>query len=351
MTNAPVYSRLAIPHRLLVSAAAIAVLAVPAFAQETTAPPAIALPGVNAPSPAVGSAVGNSAPAPVASPAIEAAPTPRTQPYSSESPAAASTSRSPSTANTAAAAKRSRVRTQAPATDRAATAAPAAAPLPPSVPDGTGAGAALAPPINATLQPALAPAPRADSTPAVADDSLTETGALAALIAALGFGGAGLVFAGRRRRSRPDRSGERTAGPVPAIPTPDPKVAEHVPAMRSARPDASRDRTPFPAQSFAAAVKPGPSVQPAAPSPERFAMPAGPVPTGAEREALIERMVAAPPDASNPFKSRRYRRRRARINLRHRERLLREAAAQPFDWRTYEQSEPGVPVPPQPVKA
>lgn len=54
----------------------------------------------------------------------------------------------------------------------------------------------------------------------------------------------------------------------------------------------------------------------------------GPVPTGAEREALLARMVAAAPDAANPFTSHKARRRRARIILQAREHRQAEAGGQ-----------------------
>ncbi|MCW1402059.1 hypothetical protein OKA06_06870 [Novosphingobium sp. MW5] len=65
-------------------------------------------------------------------------------------------------------------------------------------------------------------------------------------------------------------------------------------------------------------------------------MPSGPIPTGGERQALIERMVAAAPDASNPFRSRKTRRKRARILLAAAEHRQRTAATEPFDFRKYE---------------
>ncbi|HEX7752755.1 MAG TPA: hypothetical protein VF440_10170, partial [Novosphingobium sp.] len=67
-----------------------------------------------------------------------------------------------------------------------------------------------------------------------------------------------------------------------------------------------------------------------------FAMPAGPVPTGAAREALLDRMVAAEPDAANPFTTPKARRRRARLLLQQREAALSRDARTPFDWRTYD---------------
>jgi len=77
------------------------------------------------------------------------------------------------------------------------------------------------------------------------------------------------------------------------------------------------------------------STLPAMASASAFAMPEGPVPTGAARQRLLDAMVAAPPDEANPFRSLPARRKRARIILQAREHRLREQATQPFDWRTY----------------
>ncbi len=67
------------------------------------------------------------------------------------------------------------------------------------------------------------------------------------------------------------------------------------------------------------------------------------IPSASEdRQAVLERMVAAPPDKENPFTSRKARRRRARILLQHRERQ--QAQESGFDWRTYSSREkPAVP--------
>ncbi|MEO7739165.1 MAG: hypothetical protein ABIS10_07700 [Novosphingobium sp.] len=64
-------------------------------------------------------------------------------------------------------------------------------------------------------------------------------------------------------------------------------------------------------------------------------LPSGPVPTGKERERLIARMAAAPPNADNPFTSTRSRRKRARILLAAHESRQREAELEPFDFRKF----------------
>lgn len=64
----------------------------------------------------------------------------------------------------------------------------------------------------------------------------------------------------------------------------------------------------------------------------------GPVPTGEAREALLDRMVAAPPNEENPFTSAKGRRKRARIILQSLDRRTDVASSEPFDWRTYRSS-------------
>jgi hypothetical protein len=71
---------------------------------------------------------------------------------------------------------------------------------------------------------------------------------------------------------------------------------------------------------------------------EPFTIPAGPVPRGEARDELLRRMVAAPPDAENPFRSRKARLRRARLILQSLEQKQKDAASEPFDWRTYKPS-------------
>ena len=73
-------------------------------------------------------------------------------------------------------------------------------------------------------------------------------------------------------------------------------------------------------------------------TPRHAAYPDGPIPAGAAREALLERMVAADPDAENPFTSHKARLHRARLILAGREQALKDKATEPFDWRSYRPS-------------
>ncbi len=168
------------------------------------------------------------------------------------------------------------------------------------------APAPIAPTVNAPLRAAAAP---------VADDGLSGSEAAAlGLVGLAAMAGAGLFAAGRRRRRLVDEG----AG-----------YEEFEQVEPSLAPvDRSREREATVSAPWAVAAN-------GAPSPERFVMPAGPVPIGAERDALLARMVAAPPDEANPFRSTKGRRRRARMILAARERELAQDARKPFDWRTY----------------
>lgn len=177
----------------------------------------------------------------------------------------------------------------------AAIAVPAAT-TPPPVP----APAAVLPAATVPAAPVAAPLPEPAPLPATAtqptEDGLTGVEAgLLGLLAVVGLGGAALIAARSRRRRPVEGEPLEVAPMIAAVPEP-----ERVPA-----------------------------------SPERFAMPAGPVPTGSERDELLKRMVAAPPDEANPFISRKRRVHRARILLAERERELRDRSTEPFDWRTY----------------
>ena len=89
---------------------------------------------------------------------------------------------------------------------------------------------------------------------------------------------------------------------------------------------------------------PAASVQPMVAAPasqarawqEPVAIPAGPVASRDEREALLRRMVAAQPDASNPFTSHKARRKRARMLLASHDLRRQQSSVQPFDFRTYQ---------------
>lgn len=178
--------------------------------------------------------------------------------------------------------------------------------------------------------------------------------ALAGLLGVVGLGAAGFLATRSRRRRRDDdverprlepvsrriepREFEDDIVPVTGIPS-SLKAPRTMPAMQEA------DIQPAPA--VASTTEPpvrqtGPAVAydfSRAPKPAtgaRGAIPDGPVPTGEARLALLDRMVAAKPDADNPFTSAKARRKRSRMMLQHRERMLRENATEPFDYRTYQ---------------
>jgi hypothetical protein len=93
-----------------------------------------------------------------------------------------------------------------------------------------------------------------------------------------------------------------------------------------------------PAQAPVQAAKPQPANLAVEEAPAASVLPAGPVPTGAAREALLKRMVEAEPDAANPFVTAKARRRRASLILQARKEALRQQATEAFDWRTYRPS-------------
>lgn len=89
----------------------------------------------------------------------------------------------------------------------------------------------------------------------------------------------------------------------------------------------------------AAPVMAAPVMETPAPVPTTASvLPAGPVPTGEARAALLEKMVAAPPDDANPFTTAKARMRRARMILNTRNQAIRDSATETFDWRTYKPS-------------
>jgi hypothetical protein len=180
---------------------------------------------------------------------------------------------------------------------------------------------------------------------------------LTGLILLLGAAGAALLLAGRSRRRRRVEEDYLDHAPAPEpMPTVMPEPMPE-PIMAANEPTGGLvPEAPLPAFATAEdvvgeseAIEPTPhpsdvqrigseELAPAAKA-EPFIMPAGPVPqTRAERDALLERMVAAPPDEANPFTSRKGRMRRARMILRSREIDQQQQATQPFDWRTYEPS-------------
>jgi hypothetical protein len=289
------------PLALAAIFAASAIPFTPALAQEvqTDSPTAVAAPAPDPDPPAAAAAI---AAEPVIAPARQA--------LAPDAPAA----------QTAATVAKRRLAGPVPAAVREAraklapvAAAPAAKPVT-TLPATT---ASPAPPVvfapeTTFAEPAPLPAPPADDSPFVplALGSVVLGGVLL-------FGAAaGSALIGRRRRKEPaddealdDGPNTRAAKPEPA-PMP---VAETV----------------IPAPLFAATASDAHEWQ------ERVILPAGPLPTGAAREALLARMVAAPPDKDNPFRSAIRRRKRARIVLGAHEARLREAATEPFDFRTF----------------
>ncbi len=61
-----------------------------------------------------------------------------------------------------------------------------------------------------------------------------------------------------------------------------------------------------------------------------------------QRRAVIDAMVAAKPDAANPFRSAKARRRRARLIIQGREQPVQDTAQQPLDFRQYRPAQPVV---------
>ena len=148
--------------------------------------------------------------------------------------------------------------------------------------------------------------------------------ALAALVGILGLGGVAGFLAMRSRRRRRQPGEMASVAPVSAL------ADKRLTAPEASLPEAD-DRQPV--AGFAMASPAGAPIAGA-----KFELPQGPVPTGEARQALLDRMVVAPPDKANPFTSRKARRKRARIILQHREHVLRRQATEPFDWRTYKPS-------------
>ena len=128
----------------------------------------------------------------------------------------------------------------------------------------------------------------------------------------------------------------RPASPAPvAPPTPAPAAAR-MPAMDTPKP------SPFQAEAESAesagAWPLGAPVLTQAKPAAAAAIPSGPVLTGPERQAVLDRMADAEPDDANPFRTRKARLRRARRMLQAQEYALRQKAVEPFDWRRYEPS-------------
>lgn len=296
------------PRALDATVAVLALAPLPALAQDASAP-------VDAAPPAA------AAPAVVSEPVVQAAPAaPIVLP---DEPAAATTAAT--TATTAASTPSSRAvssaapRAASPAP--VAVAAPAASspaqmiPPPGAGPDAAPLASAPAPAPEAVAPVAAEAAPQPDANRGL--EALALGGALAAL-------GAGAIFAMTRRRRRVGAVDDRAIEPTtraPFVPRETAPVVE-TPAQRST----------YAAPAAAVAAAPV-----AASAQNRWND--GPVPMGSDRHAMIESMVAAAPDASNPFRSAKARRRRARLVLQGREQRLQDKAQQPFDFRQYRPSE------------
>lgn len=227
--------------------------------------------------------------------------------------------------------------------------------------------------------------PGVASVPETDEGDGIPTAAIVGLLALLGIGGAGIAAMRSRRRKAPVMRAAPTTVPAPSadkapvaksIATNSP--AANAPAVGStaapaataaAMPAASTfERVRYPASSSSIA-DPKPVAATAASSssdtlvldremPARAHRPIaqrdldGPVPTGEARQRLLDDMVAAEPDASNPFRSPKSRRRRARVILQHREYLQRQGSDARFDWRTYRPTtKPSTPVNPSMVPA
>ncbi|MCW1431526.1 hypothetical protein OLX23_20635 [Novosphingobium sp. JCM 18896] len=333
--------------------AVLALGSTPAWAQEVA--PTIDVPAASAPAAAQPTIVlPNTAPAPAAP--VAAPPVMTSQPMVQQTPVvtpppAAITAEE--TAPTRAAAERPAPRTAARTTPRAsaapaqAAAAPAAEPVPAAP---VTADAPMSPAASVPLtQPATTPPPADTSlqngpqegAQALEDNSATAmVGAGAALLLALGLG----TFAVTRRRRRHVEVHEDTALAAPAT-----VYAEPAPRPVVTAPVVEPTIAPQPVAAQSVAAMPldprrsigeeelVPATHPAAAKPA--ASLDGPVPqTRAERDALLDRMISAEPDASNPFTSRKARLRRARIILQSREIDEKNAATTPFDWRAYKSS-------------
>ncbi|MFM5908686.1 MAG: hypothetical protein ACKOPO_14050 [Novosphingobium sp.] len=296
---APTASPLALAAILAAGAIPSTVSAQEAPAVPAAPAPVIVLPPVDAPAPA---------PAPASPPVQQSAPSALIVVPDVSEPAASASAAPASRTAAVRTSPRSAVQTAPTPRTAAGGASEAGSPSPaPPEPVSEAEAAPMAAPLPADPPP---PAPLAEP-PADDDGSLTPF-ALGGLL--LGGGMAAAAMAGRRRRRdapfTPDLSRRPVTDPAAqaagllAAPLADGGNADAVQTVRT-------------------------------PAARSVRLPGGPVPTGAERCALIARMVAAPPDAANPFRSRKSRRKRARIMLAAHDHRQRQAATEPFDFRTY----------------
>lgn len=335
------------PRAVTAIAAVIALHAAPVFAQDvqTDPPAASSVPIIIPASPA----------APVITPEMQAAPpeviTPPAAPVIVLPEVAPSADADEALARPQATAVRERAAPAAPAAART-VAAPdegnAEAPrveTAPAVPTAEATGTASDGVLAEGALPAGAAAPAPRAAPAVPvgesatsadaiDSGDVGTAGVLGLLAAVGIAGIGAVAMMRRRRKEPPLANEPIDGPSgPVTSGSGMTEVEPVPVTTAAPLQA-------PASSHAA-YRPTPAV----------ALVSGPVPSDPEsRRELLEAMVSAPPDASNPFTSRKARMRRARIQLQHREHQ--SPRGEDFDWRTYKPvTATSTPASPEPVTA
>ncbi len=212
------------------------------------------------------------------------------------------------------------------------------------------------PPVEAVAPPQEGAQVSAIDTPpaqavAADDGSVDPLTAAGGLLLALGLGaGAYMAVRGRRRRhvDTQDEAYAVVPAHVPvAVPVPPaPVMGTPVYAAAAPQPDVARrigEEELVPATHAAASQAP-------VARQEAVVLRDGPVPNTREgRDALLEQMIAAEPDAENPFTSRKGRLRRARIILQSREITQKDEAASTFDWRTYKSptSNPAPATPPR----
>jgi hypothetical protein len=252
------------PRNTMAISAMLLLTAGTAHAQDVTIPvtdaPVAAAPVVT-PAPAAPTIVIPTAtPEPVPEPATASTPVaaPIAQPRPAARPAPRSVARESAPA-------------PAPAAATESTPTPVAAPVPAPIP-------AVA--SSSVSEPTTAAPVAADvATDSVAPDWALPVGAAATLLV---LGGVGLAVSRRRRVYAEDVDFVPPVATRPSLrPQPERRVAPPMPPER--------------------------------PSTPTYAMSAASTRTASEREALIERIVASPPDDANPFQSRKARRRRARI--------------------------------------
>lgn len=175
--------------------------------------------------------------------------------------------------------------------------------------------------------------PAAPVAPSDSTNELSVAGA-AALLAALAVAGASALAISLRRRRTDDLVAAAETEPAPLYmkPSPAPLAQEDPVTPEGLVPLATVPMAPQ-ATSYASRNQVAASTGETSLS----IMGTGPVPVDPdERSALVERMVAAAPDAENPFTTAKARRRRARLLLNRHEREL--GQEKPFDWRTYQPS-------------